>query len=96
MAEVVHLHRHGAAIAVIEMADREGRNTFTRALVAGLGVALVPESARAMHFDGVVLRPLAASGAMAELHLVWRRDSTNPAVPAFRDALVRHFAPGHN
>jgi polyketide biosynthesis enoyl-CoA hydratase PksI len=40
MAEVVHLHRHGAAIAVIEMADREGRNTFTRALVAGLGVAL--------------------------------------------------------
>jgi len=40
MAEVVHLHRHGSAIAVIEMADREGRNTFTRALVAGLGVAL--------------------------------------------------------
>jgi polyketide biosynthesis enoyl-CoA hydratase PksI len=39
MAEVVHLHRHGSAIAVIEMADREGRNTFTRALVAGLGVA---------------------------------------------------------
>ena len=40
MTDVVHLHRHGAAIAVIEMADREGRNTFTRALVAGLGVAL--------------------------------------------------------
>lgn len=40
MAEVVHLHRPDAAIAVIEMADREGRNTFTRALVAGLGDAL--------------------------------------------------------
>lgn len=39
MAEVVHLHRRGA-IAVIEMADREGRNTFTRELVGGLGVAL--------------------------------------------------------
>ena len=37
MAEVVHLHRHGSAIAVIEMADREGRNTFTRALVARAG-----------------------------------------------------------
>lgn len=40
MAEVVHLHRRSTAIAVIEMADREGRNTFTRALVGGLGVAL--------------------------------------------------------
>jgi polyketide biosynthesis enoyl-CoA hydratase PksI len=40
MADVVHFHRHGSAVAVIEMADREGRNTFTRALVAGLGVAL--------------------------------------------------------
>jgi polyketide biosynthesis enoyl-CoA hydratase PksI len=40
MAEVVRLSRQGAAIAVIEMADREGRNTFTRALVEGLGVAL--------------------------------------------------------
>jgi DNA-binding transcriptional LysR family regulator len=30
---------------------------------------------------------------VAELHLVWRRDSTNPALPAFRDAIVRQFAP---
>lgn len=40
MAEVVHLHRRSTAIAVVEMADREGRNTFTRDLVGGLGVAL--------------------------------------------------------
>ena len=40
MAEVVHLRRHGGAIAVIEMADRDGRNTFTHALVGGLGDAL--------------------------------------------------------
>jgi polyketide biosynthesis enoyl-CoA hydratase PksI len=40
MAEVVHLRRAGGAIAVIEMADRDGRNTFTEALVAGLGRAL--------------------------------------------------------
>lgn len=68
-------------------------HTMLALVSAGLGVALVPESARAMHFDGVVLRPLATRGAVAELHLVWRRDSTNPAVPAFRDALVRHFGP---
>lgn len=40
MTEVVHLRRRGTSIAVIEMADREGRNTFTRALVGGLGDAL--------------------------------------------------------
>lgn len=40
MEAVVHLRKHGAAIAVIEMADHAGRNTFTRALVAGLGDVL--------------------------------------------------------
>ncbi len=40
MTEVVHLRRRGTSVAVIEMADREGRNTFTRALVGGLGDAL--------------------------------------------------------
>lgn len=40
MEAVVHLRRHGTSIAVIEMADRNGRNTFTRALVAGLGDVL--------------------------------------------------------
>lgn len=40
MEEVVRLRRHGASIAVIEMEDRAGRNTFTPALVGGLGTAL--------------------------------------------------------
>ncbi|WGF87507.1 polyketide synthase [Marinivivus vitaminiproducens] len=40
MADVVRLSRHNTAVAVIEMADREGRNTFTHALVEGLGHAL--------------------------------------------------------
>ncbi len=39
MTAAVTLRRHGPAIAVVEMADREGRNTFTRALVEGLGEA---------------------------------------------------------
>ena len=40
MTDVVHLRMRGGSIAVIEMADRAGRNTFTRALVGGLGDAL--------------------------------------------------------
>jgi polyketide biosynthesis enoyl-CoA hydratase PksI len=40
METVVHLRRHGAAIGVIEMADHAARNTFTRALVGGLGDVL--------------------------------------------------------
>ena len=61
---------------------------------AGLGLALVPEAARALHFDKVVLRPIRPAGrSMAELHLVWRRDNSNPAMPAFRDAILREFVP---
>lgn len=40
MADVVTLRMLGPSIAVIAMEDREGRNTFTRALVGGLGQAL--------------------------------------------------------
>jgi DNA-binding transcriptional LysR family regulator len=69
-------------------------HTMLAMVSAGLGLALVPEAARALHFDRVVLRPLYPLGrSMAELHLVWRRDSTNPAMPAFRDAIVREFVP---
>lgn len=37
MESVVRLTRHGPAIGIIAMEDRAGRNTFTEALVAGLG-----------------------------------------------------------
>ncbi len=67
-------------------------HTILALVSAGLGVALVPDSARALNFDRVVMRPLRAPAqAVAELHLVWRRDATNPALPAFRDAILRRF-----
>jgi DNA-binding transcriptional LysR family regulator len=70
-------------------------HTILALVGAGLGLALVPEAARALHFDGVVLRAIRSPPrrAVAELHLAWRRDNTNPALPAFRDAIVRQFAP---
>lgn len=67
-------------------------HTMLALVSAGLGLALVPEAARALQFEGVVLRPLRSpQRIVAELYLVWRRDITNPALPAFRDAVVRKF-----
>ncbi|MBV8704609.1 MAG: LysR family transcriptional regulator [Acetobacteraceae bacterium] len=66
------------------------------ALVAiGLGVAIVPEAARVLRLERVLLRPIDSRGEaqpLAELHLAWRRDATNPALPAFREALRKAFA----
>lgn len=58
-------------------------------------MALVPEAARVLRFERVLLRPLHSRRGprpLAELHLTWRRDATNPALSAFRDALVKAFA----
>ncbi len=69
-------------------------HTMLALVSAGLGVALVPEAARSLHFDKVLLRPIRSRRpAVAELHLAWRRDNTNPAMPGFRDAIMREFVP---
>jgi DNA-binding transcriptional LysR family regulator len=67
-------------------------HTILALVSAGLGLALVPEAARALHFEGVILRPIRSRRrAEAELHMVWQHDATNPALPAFRDAILRNF-----
>ena len=49
---------------------------------AGLGLALVPESATGLHLDNVVMRPVALrSKAPVEVHAVWRRDAASPLIP---------------
>ncbi len=59
---------------------------------AGMGIALVPESARALHFGGIVLRQLKSDAVYADLHLVWRTDNDNPALPIFTSLVRRQFA----
>jgi DNA-binding transcriptional LysR family regulator len=58
---------------------------------AGIGVALVPESAKKLHFEGAVLRELSGPQIFAQLFLVWRRENDNPALPAFRDLALQCF-----
>jgi DNA-binding transcriptional LysR family regulator len=56
---------------------------------AGMGVALVPDSARHLKPDQVSIRPvLLEEGVRAELHLVWRADNDNPALPSLRDLML--------
>ena len=47
---------------------------------AGLGAALVPEAASALHFEGVTFTPLKEADRHVELLLAWRRDNDNPAL----------------
>jgi DNA-binding transcriptional LysR family regulator len=59
---------------------------------AGIGIALVPETARKLHFEGAALRALGDPPVFAELFLVWLNENDNPALPAFRDLVLQHFA----
>ena len=52
---------------------------------AGLAAAIVPQSAAELHFADVQLRQLATLPERpVELHMVWRRDNANPALPMMR------------
>lgn len=61
-------------------------------VAAGLGVAVVPASVRALPLDGVVFRDLVDAGTV-ELALAWRRGADNAVVDAvvevLRAALVK-------
>lgn len=55
---------------------------------AGLGVAIVPESAKQLHHDNLVFLPLSDASLHAELYMVSRQDNDNPALPAFKELLA--------
>jgi DNA-binding transcriptional LysR family regulator len=49
---------------------------------AGMGVSIVPESARLLNFGNVVLRPIEGSQPKpVELFMAWRPDNLNPLIP---------------
>jgi DNA-binding transcriptional LysR family regulator len=56
---------------------------------AGLGVALVPEGARALRFENVSFLDIKDDGGLdAELHLVWRPSNRNAALVKFVDKVM--------
>jgi DNA-binding transcriptional LysR family regulator len=58
---------------------------------AGMGVALVPETAEALHFENVRFRKLDASPVYADLHLIWRKNNNNPAAQTFIRLMRKRF-----
>lgn len=67
--------------------------TLTALVAAGLGIALVPESASRIHLEGFVLRPLALdSPPQAELCLAWNKNDRNPAISSFLKLLEENGA----
>jgi DNA-binding transcriptional LysR family regulator len=59
---------------------------------ASQGIALVPESARALHFAGTVIRKMKMPAVFAELFLAWRSDNENPALPHVCRLAIKNFA----
>lgn len=59
---------------------------------AGLGVALVPETAEALHFENVRFKKLDMPPVHADLYLIWRKNNENPAVQAFIHLMRKRFA----
>ncbi|PKU23184.1 LysR substrate-binding domain-containing protein [Telmatospirillum siberiense] len=62
---------------------------------AGIGLAVVPESARNLHPDGVVLRDFPSEAkASTELFLAWRDGNENPAASVLSELILREFGGG--
>lgn len=60
----------------------------------GLGLALVPEAARKLHFEGVVTRPIHPPAKdLAELAAVWRPDNENPAAAQALAIILKNLPP---
>jgi len=60
-------------------------------VAAGLGVAVVPQSVRALPLDGLVFRDLLDAGTI-DLALAWRAGVDNPIVDAVISVVDSMFA----
>jgi DNA-binding transcriptional LysR family regulator len=73
--------------------QRVGQIHSILALVSsGQGIALVPESARSLHFDRTVIRKIKMPAVYGELFLAWKADNPNPALPRFLKPVLKEFA----
>jgi len=74
----------GLADVTPQIVQLAGQTHTLLALVrAGLGVGIVPDSARELRLEGVIFRPLAQENMHADIYLAWRSQHDNPALTAF-------------
>lgn len=62
--------------------------TMISLVAAGMGIALVPESARKQQRSGVVYRTVLGDLPMVELSLVWRKDDVSRSLRRFADTIL--------
>jgi DNA-binding transcriptional LysR family regulator len=70
-------------------------HTILALVRAGLGLALVPEAATSLRFEGIVFRQVrkTAGARPAELFMAWRRDNDNPALKNVLDKCLDYYQP---
>lgn len=84
-----YLAHRGVSAAVLQEAD--DLQTVLALVAAGVGAAIVPESARNIASSRVRMQSLEGAAAAWEVGVVWRADNETPVVRAFLDALA-HLA----
>lgn len=86
--ELVSSVLHAASVAPVVTQYMTQIHSILALVNLGWGVAIVPESATRMQFDGVLYRPLGSQAEVsAELDLVWRHSNENPALLRLLDRL---------
>ena len=76
----------------VKYVQRVGQIHSILALVStGQGIALVPESAKALRFDHVIIRKIKMQPVFAELFLAWKTDNPNPSLPHFLKSVLKEF-----
>lgn len=85
--------RFARAGVVPDVVEHIGQVHTMLALVrAGVGAALIAEGAARLKFDGIVMRRMHTEPV--EMVCTYRRDNDNPALAAFRRAILPTFEPG--
>jgi DNA-binding transcriptional LysR family regulator len=86
---------HDLVVRLLPVADTDVVHSVSQVLTmlclvaAGRGIAFVPASAARLGIEGVVHRPIAGlPPAPVELHLLWLREASNPALRMLLDAVL--------
>lgn len=67
-------------------------HTMLALVHSGIGVALIPEAAMRLHFEGIVLRRIETDPATpVETVCSYRRDNDNPILGVFRSNILHEF-----
>ncbi|OZI37241.1 hypothetical protein CAL29_02090 [Bordetella genomosp. 10] len=80
------LAKHGVAPRYVHFVSQT--QSLLGIVRAGLGLGIVPASARELCLPGIEFRPLKVRGVHADMYAAWRRQHQNPALSAFLEKVL--------